>query len=186
MDTINILLMGDEKCHKTNIILYYVRGEFTEKYSPTLDDDFSKTIEFEGQEITIKISDSDIYSASVHQLRQRSISKYDAFIFLYSTEDLISLMKLKDDYNEIKEVKKRFPCVIGAVKTSDKPDEVPISEGRSFAEMVGCQVVEVNVKENTGINELFDELLKALKNSLTNSSKKPSKKGKKKDGCYVQ
>jgi len=55
---IKIVVIGDGGVGKTRLILNYLLNKFTDDYSMTIEDKFSKTIEIDNQSVTLEIWDS--------------------------------------------------------------------------------------------------------------------------------
>ena len=57
-DVVNVVMLGSGGVGKTSISLRFVRGEFTESYVPTIEDEFEKIITVDGKNYLIEIVDT--------------------------------------------------------------------------------------------------------------------------------
>jgi small GTP-binding protein len=83
---IKIIVMGIGGVGKTAITTRYVRGRWTEKYNPTVEESHQTTVEFDGKAVQLEILDTagqDEYAP----LRETFMHKGDGFLFVYSITD---------------------------------------------------------------------------------------------------
>ncbi|KAH0795652.1 RAP1B, member of RAS oncogene family [Histomonas meleagridis] len=185
MKTIKIGMFGGGGVGKTSITLQFVKGEFTDGYIPTIEDEFIKTIDFEGETLSIEIIDT-AGQDDFQSMRFRNMSSVEGFILVYSILDPVSVSSLKEIHGEALLAKgtDSIPCIIAANKCDLRgPDSVPVADGENLAKEIGCQIYETSAKENINIQELYEGILKLL------LSKNKEKKTTKKDaepGCSCQ
>lgn len=164
MKSIKVGMFGSGGVGKTAITLQFVKGEFTEGYIPTIEDEFIKSIDHKGETVQIEIIDTagqDDFEA----MRNRFMSAVDGFVYVYSVLDPSSVAALKDIHQTVllAKGKKSIPCVIAANKCDLRnPDSIPESEGEALAKEFGCSIFETSAKDNKNIQELYANIIDLL------------------------
>ena len=182
MKSVKVGMFGGGGVGKTSITLQFVKGEFTEGYIPTIEDEFIKGIEYKGETVQIEIIDTagqDDFEA----MRNRFMSAVDGFVYVYSILDPSSISALKDIHQTVLLAKgtKTIPCVVAANKCDLRnADSIPESEGEALGKEFGCSVYETSAKENKNIQELYNNILELL---LNKDEKKNDNKGDSEPGC---
>ena len=187
MRSIKVGMFGGGGVGKTSITLQFVKGEFTDGYIPTIEDEFIKTIDFEGEPVSIEIIDTagqDDFQA----MRYRNMGSVEGFILVYSILDPVSISSLKEIHQEALLAKSvsSIPCIIAANKCDLRDaNSVPVEEGEKLGKELGCQVLETSAKENKNIQELYDGILKILlsKNKEKGTTQKDAEP---KCSCQIQ
>lgn len=105
-NSVRVVVLGSSGVGKSAVVMQYVRGMFIESYDPTLEDSFSKRVNFGGnyEPFEIEILDTagtDQFSA----MRDMYIGNGDAFLLVYSVDSKASFNEACNLYNRIKTVK---------------------------------------------------------------------------------
>ena len=162
-ELINILLLGSEKVGKTPITLQFVKGEYTESYVPTIDDEFVKSIEIDGKSYKIEVCDT-AGQEDFKDLRARYIREAQCIIFVYSVDDVKSLNYLQEIYDDVISVKKTLPPTIMMGSRCDlpPPHAVTLEKARRFStqHFQNIPVLEVSSATNQNITESFEMLIR--------------------------
>ncbi|OHS99891.1 Ras-like protein RAS2 [Tritrichomonas foetus] len=180
-------MFGGGGVGKTAISLQFTKGEFTEGYIPTIEDEFVKTVEVDGKQIELEIIDTagqDDFAEMRHSYMQR----VNGFIFVFSIIDPNSINELDKIYTDAVHARSSSPvnCVIAANKSDMRNGEsVPESKLKELETKYKCKVLETSAKTAKNINELFIEIVRIL---LTSNDKKPAPKNNDETGgcCLIQ
>lgn len=173
-------MFGGGGVGKTCITLRYLKGEFTEGYIPTIEDEFSKVIEVDNQTISLSVIDTagqDDFS----EMRYSYFKQVQAFVFVIDISNKQSIDDFKSIYNDANDsVDDKIVCVIAANKVDlrkeGKEDLIPKEEYSSLEKEFNCKVIETSAKDNTGIDELFLNVIRQLLNKDKPKQEKTSDK----------
>ena len=163
MDVINIVMLGSGGVDKTAITLQYVRGEYTESYVPTIEDDFEKIVINNGKTYKIVVVDT-AGQEDFKDLRERYIRDADCFMLVYAVDDESSFYFIQELYDDILAIKKTLPpCIIVGNKCHlPLPHAVTLEQARAYSSKrwQNIPVLEVSPKTNKNITESFDMLIR--------------------------
>lgn len=170
-------IFGSGGVGKTCISLQFVKGEFTEGYIPTIEDEFQKTFDVDGQMIELEIIDT-AGQDEFQEMGNRYMSLVDGFIFVYSVTEKSSLSQCEDFILRAIECKKTAKKPFGAIIAGNKcdvecTDRVSFEEGKALADKYKCQILETSAKTSKNINELFVDIIKIVKDSPKNVEADP-------------
>ena len=104
-DVINVVILGAGGAGKTSLTIQFIKGEFTETYVPTIEDEFEKNITVDGKCYKIEIVDTAGQEDFI-DLRKRYIRDGNCIIFMYAVDDESSLNFIQELYDAIMDVKK--------------------------------------------------------------------------------
>jgi small GTP-binding protein len=115
---VNVVVVGDSGVGKTNLILSYAADEFPTVYKPTVFDNYSSEIEYNGHPTNLEIWD--LSGKDEHQsLRKFAYSKAQAIIICFSINDIKSFKSIQSKWlREIRadEKLKSLPLILAATK----------------------------------------------------------------------
>lgn len=180
---IKVGMFGGGGVGKTAITLQFLKGEFTEGYIPTIEDQFSKVIDVDGQEISLIIIDT-AGQDDFAEMRFSYYNQVQGFVLVFDITNPSSVDDLKKMYKDISESVDDVRCVVAANKADmravDK-DQVPQEKYKEIENEMKCKVLETSAKTGSNIQELYTEVIREI---LSNKSSKPTtekKESKKKD-----
>ena len=161
--------MGDNGVGKSSLIHRYCNGEFSENSLPA--DETSKYHDAKDKIIvgnkSIRLLILDM-TANVFFHKGFEITK-KAFVFLLFDVSARStfehLVEYIENFNDMHQDETRILYIIGN-KTDKETREVSKEEAEKFAENYGVQYFEVSVKENKGIDDIFNRALEAVCQNL--------------------
>lgn len=159
-----VTVMGAAGVGKSCIISQFLYDTFIAEYSETIEELHRGEFEINGMELTLDILDtsgSHIFPA----MRKLAIANSDAFILVYSVEDMSSFDAIKAMREEINAEKKRenVPIVVVGNKCDiSKTDHIVERETTETIVEVewGNGYVEVSAKDNLNIVGIFKEILR--------------------------
>jgi len=158
-------MLGSGGVGKTAISLQFVRGEFSQNYIPTIEDEFNKNIVIDKETLQLEIIDT-AGQEDFKDLRFRYIKECDGFAFVYSVEDPSSLGFVDDLYKECKTAKGTEPkCIVLGNKCDLPTKSVTLAQAKEKAKNWGNPpVFETSAKTNQNITEAFEAISRILLN----------------------
>ncbi|KAH0786859.1 ras-related protein Rap-1b-like isoform X3 [Histomonas meleagridis] len=164
---IKLLSIGGGAVGKTSLTLQWIKEEFSENYTPTIEEMFEKTVEIDGKKYNIEITDTagqDEFST----MKYRYIAPSQGFLFVFSITEEKSFSELPSLYKEVLDTKESssVPCVLAGNKADLRDDtSIPIQKGEQMAQKLHTKYFETSAKEATNVNECFIYLIKQVINS---------------------
>lgn len=158
---IKLLLVGDSGVGKSNILLQYVDGDFTQNFMSTIGVDFKiKTLVTNDKVVKIQIWDT----AGQERFRTITSSYYRGshyILLVYDVSDRKSFNNVKQWKHEIDRYCPEGVLITLVGNKSDLPNRsVSYAEGMEMADNYGIPFVEVSAKTNYGIDGLFNSVTK--------------------------
>eukprot|EP00092_Neocalanus_flemingeri_P015976 GFUD01017294.1.p1 GENE.GFUD01017294.1~~GFUD01017294.1.p1 ORF type:complete len:202 (-),score=48.98 GFUD01017294.1:62-667(-) len=170
-----IVIIGDGACGKTSLMTVYKDGVFPEKYIPTIFENTTKSVEFDGKMMELRLWDT---AGQEDYERLRLLAYKDTHVVLmsFSLLDPDSFANIKNAwYPEYQEHLKDAQIVLvgtkydlkndsGALAELEKQGKVPVTqaEGEEMAKSINAFCYrECSAKTSFGVKEVFDEAIKA-------------------------
>ena len=187
-----VVVFGSAGVGKTSLIQRFVRNEFREQYTPTVEDSYRQIISCDNNVCTLEIIDT-AGSRQFPAMQRLSIQSGHAFLLVYSVTMKTSMEELKSDMLMIRDVKKQLmpstPMLLVANKSDSATREVSTKLGEEVAKTWGVGFVETSAKTNHNVREMFVKLFdldkarklslqSPMEQSLSDGGKKKKKKGK--------
>lgn len=164
---IKLLSLGGGAVGKTSLSTKWIKNEFYENYTPTIEEMFEKSVEVQGRTYEVEITDTagqDEFSA----MKFRYISPSEGFIFVFSILEKKTYNELTSLYNEVIETKNRHyvPCVVIGNK-GDLRNESSIDNkrGEELAQRFKSQYFETSALNGTNVSEAFMYVIRQVINS---------------------
>eukprot|EP01090_Pellita_catalonica_P007090 TRINITY_DN17703_c0_g1_i1.p1 TRINITY_DN17703_c0_g1~~TRINITY_DN17703_c0_g1_i1.p1 ORF type:complete len:236 (-),score=34.81 TRINITY_DN17703_c0_g1_i1:1-708(-) len=159
-----VLVVGDEACGKSSLVLRYTTNFFREQYSPTKLADYKRTtIDLDGTQINAQIWDT----SAIKQYRSMNIPHYRGSNICMILYDITNRTSFENLNFWVSEVKSQFPndlptlFVIGC--KSDRTEDACITQKEAFAwcsaANIPCAVV--SCKTGNGVTEAFAAAFRA-------------------------
>lgn len=172
-------IFGGGGVGKTAICIQYIKGQFTEGYIPTIEDEYLKTIEYEGKKFTIDIVDT-AGQDDFKEMRSRYYGAVHAIIFVYSILEQKGLSEVEEMYNDAIKFSGRdhIPCVLCGNKEDLRATAAnPVSEkdGQDLAAKLGCKLIPTSAKTGQGVADAFNEAIRQYKGLGSKTENKGSK-----------
>ncbi|OHT03303.1 Ras-like protein 2 [Tritrichomonas foetus] len=190
MTTYKIGMVGSGGVGKTAISLQFIKNAFTDSYIPTIEDEFTKTIEVDGKPVTLEIIDT-AGQDEFAEMRSRFFSEFDAAILTFSIIEPDSMADLKKTYDDIRAVRNQCKFIIAANKTDLRnSDSIPTSEFSKLEKEFNCKVLQTSARTGLNVTELFHQIVRELRGKSGNTSppSKETKSQQKQEGgcCNIQ
>ena len=170
-DTIGLLLLGTSKVGKTALLQRWINGVYQEKYKPTVEDFFTKSVTYMGQTANVGIIDI-TGSRDFPAMIDLYLSRADSVMLFYERGDELSLRELSYLHEKVKEVRLEktdmYVTIVGT-KTDKYNDE--LNDDKMSENLIGtmlselgekCVHVMTSAKSGLNVNEAFDGALNEL------------------------
>ncbi|KAL9648337.1 hypothetical protein ABK040_001917 [Willaertia magna] len=195
-------IYGDRFVGKSTTVIRYVYNNFVEKYDPTIEDVFYKSVTIEDKVYNLEICDTAFTDYSYYL-----IYELNAFIFMCSINNVDSIGEIKEqmEYNAKYLQKNNYPYIICLNKCDLEEKDVTIEEIEQMLDYLikrgtiqrKYKILLTSAKLNINIDEIFIELIKVCKESeielldlielfLNEQKEIKQKEIKKKKSCFVQ
>ncbi|CAK7896673.1 rheb-like protein Rhb1p [[Candida] anglica] len=172
-----IAVVGSRSVGKSSMTVRYVEDHFVESYYPTIENQFSKTINYKNQEFEVEILDTagqDEFSI----MNQKHLIGVHGYLLVYSVTS-------RQSFELIEVIRDKILNSIGAdtipmVLVGNKSDlnyqrQVDEDEGKKLAASFGCAFLETSVRDNVNINRTFEYLIDEIE-SIQNPTVKQEEK----------
>ena len=174
----NVIVVGDPRVGKTNIIKRYFKNTFTDKYELTIDDEYyNKFIYIDDKRYLFRLwdrtGDKQFYSDS-----QNIIFKGCNCLFLvYDISSKESLEHIPDFIEKYKKLcpKEVLMVLVGNKCDLEKERKVSTEEGQKFAKENGMLFFETSAKTGDNVEELFQESINEIHKIIKNKEKENGK-----------
>lgn len=151
---------------KSALSIQFVRGQFPERYDPTIEDSYRKFIEIEGRAYMLEILDT-AGTDQFRSMRDLYMKNGHGFVVCYAINDLYSFDDAHNIVDDVYRVKKsenvsedEVPIIIVGNKKDLPTDKrrITTENGKRFAEARKALFAETSAKENDGVSEAFERL----------------------------
>merc|ERR1711974_273338 len=180
------VVLGAGGVGKSAVTVKFVTGQFMEKYNPTIEDSFSKTLEVDGIPCRLSILDT-AGTETFTALRQLYFEKGNGFILVYSIIAPGTFGEVKNIREQI--VQKLENTDIPMVLVGNKADlnenrKVKFEDGENLAKELSdrCRFMETSAKSGTNIKNIFETLVTLV---WDKEGKPKLETKKKKKGCVI-
>ena len=168
-----VVVSGSEKAQLSSIIVKFIQGIFVEGYDPTIEDNYKKEVELDGQQYVLEILDT-AGTENFTAMRDLYMKQSNGFVLVYSITNKSTYNELRDIREQIVRVKDsdNFPMiVVGNHCDMETQRIVSTEEGRALAEEFNAEFIEASAKSEINIDKIFYELIK-LMNKKSGKTKK--------------
>ncbi|XP_065184265.1 ras-related protein Rap-1A-like isoform X2 [Sycon ciliatum] len=174
-----LVMLGAGGVGKSALTVQFVQGIFVEKYDPTIEDSYRKSVDVDGQQCMLEILDT----AGTEQftaMRDLYMKNGQGFALIYSIQSQQSFSELGNMREQILRVKDAtdIPIILVGNKC-DLEDERVISaaQGQQQAELFHCEFIETSAKAKINVTQIYYTLVRQI-NAQT-QEKSTKSKGKK-------
>ncbi|KAL0481158.1 Ras-related protein Rap [Acrasis kona] len=162
-----IVMLGSGGVGKSAISLMFIKGEFVERYDPTIEDAYRKAIQIDNERVNIDLLDT-AGQEEFTALRDTYMRTGQGFIIVYSVIDPSSFHEADEIFAQLLRTKDadRLPVVIAANKCDCVNDRsVTTKEGQMLAKKYGATYLEVSARNFTLVLSCFEEVVRAINSS---------------------
>ncbi|XP_040054131.1 rho-related GTP-binding protein RhoF isoform X1 [Gasterosteus aculeatus] len=193
-DELKIVVVGDGGCGKTSLLLVYAKGDFPEKYAPSVFEKYTTTISLGGKEIKLNLYDT-AGQEDYDRLRPLSYQEADLILVCFDVTNPTSYENVLIKWHpEVKHFCRDTPVILIGCKTDLRQeeeccrklkatDQAPItySQGEEIRQQMNAELyLECSAKHQENVEDIFRE---ATKRTLAFNRKQKNCKRKKK--CVV-
>lgn len=159
-----LAVVGSRSVGKSSMTVRFVEDHFVELYYPTIENQFSKTINYKNQDYAIEILDTagqDEFSI----MNEKHLIGIHGYLLVYSVTS-------RQSFELIKVIRDKILNSIGSdlipiVLIGNKSDltyqrQVENEEGLSLSKEFGCKFMETSVRDNVNIDTAFESLIDAI------------------------
>lgn len=156
-----IAVVGSRSVGKSSMTVRFVEDHFVESYYPTIENQFSKSINYKNQDYAIEILDTagqDEFSI----MNEKHLIGIHGYILVYSVTS-------RQSFELIEFIRDKILNSIGndelpMVLVGNKSDlnyqrQVDTKEGEELAKRFKCKFLETSVRNNVNINSAFESLI---------------------------
>nr|CAH0108776.1 unnamed protein product [Daphnia galeata] len=166
---LKITVVGDGTVGKTCVLIVYTKNVFPVQYVPTVFDNFSDTIEVDGQSYNVSLWDT-AGQEDYERLRILSYPNTDVFLLCYAVNNRTSFNNVTSKWiPELKHHCPNAPIVLVGAKVdirkegSSNEDCVSYAEGVKLSKKVG-PFLECSAKTGENLRLVFQEAVRAALN----------------------
>ncbi|XP_075262709.1 ras-related protein Rap1-like [Convolutriloba macropyga] len=189
-----LVVLGSGGVGKSALTVQFVQGIFVERYDPTIEDSYRKSVDVDGTMYMLEILDT----AGTEQftaMRDLYVKNGEGFLLVYSIVNQASFNELQDIFDHVRRVKDSHEVamvLVGNKCDLDSERVVGRDQGNIKAKQFACNFFEVSAKNKINVHEIFYDLVRTInKLSPTKFTKtKNTKKQRKKNtsgggGCLL-
>ncbi|ODQ79284.1 hypothetical protein BABINDRAFT_64158 [Babjeviella inositovora NRRL Y-12698] len=160
-----ICIVGGRSVGKSSLTVQYCEEHFVESYYPTIENQFSKSIRFKGQDFEIEILDTagqDEFSI----MNQKHLIGVHGYVLVYSITSRSSFEMIRVISDKI--LNSTGTDSVPMVLVGNKSDlagsqrHVEELEGRALAHEMGCGFVETSARNNENVAKCFEVLIQEV------------------------
>jgi len=157
-----LAIVGSRSVGKSSLTVRFVEGHFVESYYPTIENTFSKSLQYQGNDFSLEIVDTagqDEYSL----LNSKHFIGIHGYLIVYSVASKQSFEMVQIIYDKILNHLGAdwVPAAIVANKSDLKPEQrqVPVAEGQKLAEKLKCAFVEASARSDINVSKSFEQVV---------------------------
>ncbi|XP_019937460.1 rho-related GTP-binding protein RhoF [Paralichthys olivaceus] len=193
-DELKIVIVGDGGCGKTSLLLVYARGNFPEKYAPSVFEKYASTISLGGKEIKLNLYDT-AGQEDYDRLRPLSYQEADLILVCFDVTNPTSFENvLIKWFPEVRHFCQDTPVILIGCKTDLRKDKecarklramnlapITYTQGEEIQQQMKAELyLECSAKYQEHVEDIFRE---AAKKALAHCRKQ--KKCKRMKKCVV-
>ncbi|XP_067686081.1 rho-related protein racA-like [Haliotis asinina] len=177
MQHLKLVVVGDGGVGKSCLLIAYNTGSFPASYIPTVFDNYSSDIKFDGKFVNLAFFDT-AGQEDYDRLRPLSYPGTDVFLLCFDVKNRSSFENIRDKwYPEVQHHCPNTPQILVGCKTDLRRgarDKTAVSweEGTALAKSLGMTYFDTSSLALTGLKECFEG---AVRSGLNKPA--PSKKG---------
>lgn len=160
-----IAVLGFRAVGKTTLTTHFVEGRFVERYNPTIENTFQKTIRFRKVQFFTEIVDSAGMDEFSRLSRNASVGVH-GYLMLYAINSRSSFNKIQAIDNLLLDMHGGSSNVarvlVGTMIDLDDQRQVAYDEGQALADSRNIPFIECSSKENINVTEVFTTLIREI------------------------
>merc|ERR1712061_231957 len=163
-----LVVLGSGGVGKSALTVQFVQGIFVERYDPTIEDSYRKSVELDGQQCMLEILDT----AGTEQftaMRDLYMKNGQGFVLVYSitaTSTFNDLYEIRDQILRVKDSEDVPIILVGNKCDLEEEREVGRDQGQMLARNWGnCTFLESLAKAKVNVNDIFVDLVRQINKS---------------------
>ncbi|KYQ90818.1 Ras GTPase [Tieghemostelium lacteum] len=180
-----VAVMGAGSVGKSALTVQFTQGIFVDKYDPTVEDTYQKTLELDGDQVTVEVLDT-AGSEVLVAMRELYMKSAEGFILVYSIIVKSTFYEIQDIVEQLFRVKDEdeVPIVLVGNKIDlDSHREVSTQDGKQLAASYpNCDFYEASSKERINVDNVFFSIIRRIKEKYKKEGP-PTKE--KKEKCII-
>lgn len=174
-----IAIMGYRSVGKSSLSIQYVEGQFVDSYDPTIENTFTKTVKFRGDEYEVRLVDTagqDEYSIFPAQYSM----DIHGYVLVYSITSPKSFEVVQIIHDKLLDMtgKVHVPVVLVGNKTDLHIERmISTEEGKRLADSWKAVFLETSAKQNESVTDIFHTVLTEIERANGNVQEK--------SGCVI-
>ncbi|RFU78660.1 gtp-binding rhb1 [Trichoderma arundinaceum] len=163
-----VAIVGSRSVGKSSLAVQFVDGHFVDSYYPTIENTFSKTIQYKGQDFATEIVDTagqDEYSI----LNSKHFIGIHGYMLVYSVSNLPSFEMVQVIREKILNHlgTESVPIVIVGNKSDLRPEQRQVTpeDGKKLSEKFQCGWTEASARYNQNVGRAFELLIAQIEKS---------------------
>eukprot|EP01084_Bolivina_argentea_P084467 152743_1 len=161
-----ITILGAGGTSKSAITVRMVANEFQQEYDPTIEANYTCTLQVDGKNETLDILDT-AGQEQFAALQHHWIRESQAFMLLYDVNSERTFAHARELYKNIQRNKEgeRIDVILVGAKAHlpENQHEITYKMGKQLADEWNCPFIEVSAKTGVNVNEAFEMLVKEMK-----------------------
>ncbi|XP_041666397.1 rho-related GTP-binding protein RhoF isoform X2 [Cheilinus undulatus] len=193
-EELKIVIVGDGGCGKTSLLMVYAKGDFPEKYAPSVFEKYVTTITLGGKEIKLNLYDT-AGQEDYDRLRPLSYQEANLVLVCFDVTNPTSFENVMIKwYPEVRHFCRDIPVILIGCKTDLRKDKecsrklkamdlapITYSQGEETRQQMNAELyLECSAKYKENVDDIFRE---ATKRTLIFNRKQRNHKKKKK--CVI-
>ncbi|AWP15238.1 putative rho-related GTP-binding protein RhoF [Scophthalmus maximus] len=173
-EELKIVIVGDGGCGKTSLLLVYAKGDFPEKYAPSVFEKYVTTISLGGKEIKLKLYDT-AGQEDYDRLRPLSYQEANLILVCFDVTNPTSFENvLIKWYPEVKHFCPDKPVILIGCKTDLRQDKecarklraldlapITYTQGEETGQQMNAELyLECSAKYQEHVEDIFREAAK--------------------------
>ncbi|KAG8229104.1 hypothetical protein J437_LFUL009573 [Ladona fulva] len=165
-----IAIMGYRSVGKSSLSIQYVEGQFVDSYDPTIENTFTKTVRFRGDEYEVRLVDTagqDEYSIFPAQYSM----DIHGYVLVYSITSPKSFEVVQIIHDKLVDMtgKVHVPIVLVGNKTDLHIERmISTEEGKRLADSWKAVFLETSAKQNESVSDIFHTVLTEIERANGN------------------
>jgi len=160
-----LVVLGNEGVGKSALTIRFVQGLWVDKYDPTIEDSYLKSMELDSNAIFVEILDT-AGSEQFNAMRTLYMKAADGFVIVYSITQAESFITVEELLLTIFRTKdtKDFPAVVIGNKLDLDMYRVCSQEDTKqlLKDYRNCTFFEASAKTNVNVDEAFASVIRAV------------------------